>query len=374
MTEQFEQAFRNYRNGSANAGERAMVEAWYAQWHTEDRVTLSEEDLNRAEELMHGAVMAGIRTRVRQLYLWRSMAAAAAVVVVGLMAYWYWSMQQQRQKPAARISQVTDVPAPAGTRATVTLNNGKVVYLDSAASGALATQGSVLVSKTAEGKIVYKSGSGTAPIAFNTLSNPRGSRVIDLVLGDGTHVWLNSASTLTYPVAFTGHDRAVTVTGEAYFEVAHNSGMPFRVNAGGVTIEDIGTAFDVNTYPDEPYKSTTLVEGSVRVSTPEEAQVLHPGEQVDIGQNTFVVGKVDVEKVIAWKNGYFAFGNADLATVMRQVARWYDVDVEFRGNLTGRTFSGELGRSLTLSQLLTLLGKERIKYKIIDPHKLLIIE
>jgi ferric-dicitrate binding protein FerR (iron transport regulator) len=269
------------------------------------------------------------------------------------------------------------------------LAGGQKILLDSAAAGILAEQGNAQVKKVGDGKLAYEAGGGAtkgagaaAPL-YNTLTTPRGGQY-QLTLPDGTKVWLNAASSLTFPTAFTGSSRTVEMTGEAYFEVAHDKKHPFTVKVSGQTIEDIGTQFNVNAYTDEPAQVTTLLEGAVKV----DGHLLRPGEKATVtgaagpgatvtsatttGAADIRVARGDPEGAVAWKNGLFVFTDAGLQTVMRQLSRWYNVDVTYEGNIPPRQFTGMIGRSLTLDQVLKGLAKERVHYQIEKGNRLII--
>jgi len=331
-----------------------------------------------------------VRGRVFPLRRW---AAAAAVVLVLAGGAWWWASRNSG-KPGKRsvepVVVMKDVP-PGGNHAVLTLSNGRSIVLDSADNGVVTKEGNAVVRKLSNGQLAYEAAasrelqaaSGEEGAAshklqaasenvYNTLSTPKGGQY-QLTLPDGSRVWLNAASSITYPTSFTGADRTVTITGEAYFEVIHNERQPFRVRTGQQIIEDIGTSFNINAYADEPAIRTTLVDGKVRVSKGSVAHVLSPGEQVSLqGGNFGPVLHADVQQVLAWKNGIFSFHDADLSTVMRQLARWYDIEVAYEGAVPGGTFDGEIGRSLTLSQVLQGLAQTRIHYDIINNHKIII--
>jgi len=197
-----------------------------------------------------------------------------------------------------------------------------------------------------------------------------------LTLPDGTRVWLNAASSLTYPTSFSGNERRVSVTGEAYFEVAHNQQLPFRVSVNNrTTIEVLGTHFNVNAYSDEASISTTLLEGKVKVMAGKKFQMLSPGQQAQVSASMDLRWNknADLRETIAWKNGAFSFNQADLPTVLRQLSRWYNIQVEYLGKIPEAKFTGEIGRSLTLDQVLKGLAKTRINYRIETGNKLLIM-
>ncbi len=196
-----------------------------------------------------------------------------------------------------------------------------------------------------------------------------------MTLNDGSKVWLNAGSSITYPVAFVGDERKVTITGEAYFEVAKNAGMPFRVKINESTeIEVLGTHFNVNAYADEASINTTLVEGSVRVTANKKVQLLSPGQQAQVNANAInLIKDADVAQVLAWKDGLFSFKDADLPTVMRQLARWYDVEVQYEGAIPEKEFNGKIGKTLTLNQVLRVLTKTHVNYRIENGNKITII-
>jgi transmembrane sensor len=264
-----------------------------------------------------------------------------------------------------------DLP-PGSNKAILKLADGKTIVLDSAAKGLLAKQGGSEVQKTDSGQLTYTA-QEKGELAYNTLTTPRGGQY-QLRLADGTKVWLNAASSITYPVAFSGERRDVTITGEAYLEVAKDAARPFRVqipNAVGsgspMEIEVLGTGFDVNAYADEPTIRTTLVEGSIRVSASGSGTIVQPGQQVEVGEGgkgIRVIDHADVDEALAWKNGRFYFHNADLPAIMRQVSRWYDVDIRYAGEVPAGHYNGKPTRDLSAKQMLKLIEYSGVKYRI----------
>jgi ferric-dicitrate binding protein FerR (iron transport regulator) len=293
--------------------------------------------------------------------------AAAAVIVLSLGTAAYWLFNN---KPAgstgvvATTTPIQDVQAPQNNRATITLANGKTVYLDSAANGSLATQSNVQLIKLADGQIAYKGAANE--LVYNTLTNPRGSKVIDMTLSDGSRIWLNAGSSITYPVTFVENERNVEISGEVYLEVAHNAARPFRVRHGATEVQVLGTHFNINAYDDEPAVKVTLLEGSVKVGNNKGLVTIKPGEQATIASNQLpnTSGNINLEQVMAWKNGLFSFTGADLTTVMRQLARWYNIQVKYEGQIPARKFSGEITHDLTLSQLMNGLQSLGIQFSI----------
>jgi hypothetical protein len=320
--------------------------------------------------------------RDRRGGLWKRLVTAAAILVAIISGTYLLTTRNDKQE-ISKTQQPTsnqDVAAPNKAKATLTLSDGRIVSLDSLTSGTLANQGNVSVSKTVDGKIIYN-GSSTE-VAYNTLTNPRGSLVIDMTLGDGSHVWLNAGSSVTYPVSFVGKERKVSMTGEAYFEIAHNSKMPFVVQKNDVSVQVLGTHFNVNAYEDENDLRVTLLEGSVKILRQAQddkagtSAILKPGEQGILRsaprnerdkQNDSeirVLKNVDVDAVMAWRNGLFEFSNTELPVIMRQVARWYDIEVVYEGKPTNVKFGGGLSMKLPMSKVLKLLEANGLKFKV----------
>jgi transmembrane sensor len=243
--------------------------------------------------------------------------------------------------------------APGANKAILTLASGKKVILNSVTNGTIAQHGGIVVKKLADAKLQYViQGSQVADIANNTISTPRGGQY-QIVLADGTKVWLNAASSLKFPTAFKGKERIVELIGEAYFEVAKNKDMPFTVKFNNTQVQVLGTHFDIMAYPDETETKTTLVEGSVRVSNNTDMQMLKPGQQAIAAKNgRMQVVEANIEEALAWKNGYFIFRNADLRQIMKQAERWYDVDVVYNGDIQSRTFGGRISKYKNISELL----------------------
>jgi len=293
-------------------------------------------------------------------------AAAACIILVGIGA---WFLFTRRQRPAAAPVLAGKDIAPGFNKAVLTLSDGVTITLDSAHTGELTKQGDVTVINSGNGSLAYHgAGESSANVLYNTLTTPRGGQY-QLSLPDGTKVWLNAASSITYPTAFAGDERLIKMTGEAYFEVVHDKKRPFRVKAGNQTIEDIGTHFNVNAYSDEPAQVTTLLEGAVKVGQ----HLLKPGEKASAAASgEITVSKGDPVQAVAWKNGFFDFSDASLQMVMRQLGRWYNMEVQYEGNIRERQFNGMIGRTLTLAQVLRGLAREEVHYRIEANNHLII--
>jgi transmembrane sensor len=296
--------------------------------------------------------------------LWPRVAVAASILLVlSAGAYFMLHKAPLLQQIAGR----NDI-APGHNQATLTLANGQKIVLTKNLTGKLAEQGNVTVGIDAEKGITYttsdQSDHTLTTMSYNTLTTKRGeASPYPLVLPDGTKVWLNAASSVTFPTAFYGKTREVTVTGEALFEVTHNRKQPFSVKTNNQLIEDIGTTFDVNAYEDEPVAKTTLVEGSVRVNG---KTILKPGEQSELSGGNLIVSKVDVRDVIAWREGSFRFNAVKLGDILRQAARWYDVDVVYENEALKQKTFGVIGnRFAKISGLLHALEVTgEVKFKV----------
>jgi len=260
---------------------------------------------------------------------------------------------------------------PGKNAATLTLSDNTTIVLDSAHSGVIATQnGSNAVLKG--GQLIYSSGN-PASVVYNTMTTPKG-RQFSVVLADGTRAWLNAASSLRFPTTFIGKERRVEITGEVYFEVAKNKQMPFRVTvAHNVEIEVMGTHFNVNSYSNEPSVNTTLLEGTVQIVSGSQRQILKPGEQARVNsQKISVASDVDLKKVMAWKNGVFDFEDASLQDVMRQLERWYDIEVVYEKGIPNIEFVGSLSRDLSLQEVLKGLKLSEVNFRI-EGKKLIVM-
>lgn len=287
---------------------------------------------------------------------WVAAAAAVLLVVTGL----YWLTGRQDQHPVvAKVHYRKDLP-PGGNKATLQLADGSVITLDSARNGQLAAQQHVLVVKDSTGIITYQPtvSATPAPLVFNTIRVPRGGQY-QVVLPDGTHVWLNAASSLRYPTAFAGDERSVELTGEAYFEVAPDARRHFQVHVAGsrpTDVEVLGTSFNVNAYEDEHANVTTLVSGKVKVVAQSQYALLQPG----LAAFTYAGGRpvqlrpADEAAALAWKEGLFYLQDADITDIMRQLSRWYDVDVVYDGTVK-QHFVGRIPRNMNLSAVLKVL-------------------
>lgn len=295
----------------------------------------------------------------------------AAATFTGLLALtgMLWSRYHRRDQNSTHSTTGTfyknEVP-PGGNHAILTLANGLHVVLDSAGKGSLGMQGASRIVKINSGSLFYKAVSGDHSSSYyNTITTPAGGQY-QVTLADGTKVWLNALSTIKFPTSFDGPGRTVELTGEAYFEVSKDKSKPFHVKVNGMDVQVLGTRFNVNAYADESTLKTTLLEGAVKLTKGNAALVLNPGQQ---GQTApagglSIVRDVDTDEAVAWKNGYFSFDDADIRTVMRQLARWYGIKVRYEGNPTNAQFWGKMGRDLNLTQVLSGLDKSKVHFQL----------
>ena len=329
---------------------------------------------------------------------WVRATAAAAVLLLLITGITLWQRHPTAESKIAQLKPEAPPPAvvPGSNKATLILNDGSTVALDSLRTGTLATQGNTRIVQLTNGRLSYNTAAtsatatpnpgaatrtsatpGAAPnptaaapapgapataVLYNTVRTPKGGQY-QVTLPDGSKVWLNAATSLRFPTAFTGKDRTVELTGEAYFEIARNKDQPFQVKVNEMTVDVLGTHFNIMAYENEGSVNTSLLQGSVRVEQAGQAKTLQPGQEsrLNISTGNLLVAVADTDQAVAWKNGLFQFDGATLETVMHQVERWYDVDVKYEGEVTSH-FSGQIPRSASLPQVLHMLdlaGKTR---------------
>lgn len=362
---------QRYLAGKSTPSENKLIEGWYRQLIETGEWQWGEDEKDMMQKMLEARIMKQINDKpnkikspVFQLPGARWWAAASVILLLGASGYFLFFNKTTRPTQIAKVLP-DDIKAPQSNRAMVTLANGKKVFLDSVGNGALAVQGNVKLVKLPGGEIAYQNTSGeiTRKMEYNTLSNPRGSKVVNIVLADGSKVWLNAGSALTYPVAFIGNERKVSVSGEAYFEIAHDASKSFVVNKGSMNIQVLGTHFNVNSFEDDSQEAeVTLLEGLVKINNGSSTGLLKPGQQAKVNKEVKIVSDVDLDAVMAWKNGYFSFDHASLQNVLKQVSRWYDVNVVYKGNNRSREFVGEIQRDLSLLGVLKILEKNKVHF------------
>lgn len=360
---------QKFEAGTASQEEINLINEWYhsfddsvAQVNTGE--VINEEQLagrmraRLLETISDGSLKRVVPLRKR----WKQVAAAIALLcLLGTAAYLLFGTGKETKIPGQPVAikpQPSDEIKPGGDIALLTLADGSVIVLDSASDGLLGIQGNTKIEKLENGLLVYKVNGQTVTendeAFYNTITTPRGGQY-QVTLSDGTKVWLNAASSIRFPVFFTGSERKVEVTGETYFEVAKNEKLPFKVKAVNSEVEVLGTHFNINAYDDEASIKTTLLEGKVKISVPSAGQAasyLLPGQQSGISKagKISVLDHADTEEAVAWKNGRFQFKSADLRSILRQIARWYDVDIEYKGAVDLH-FTGQLTRNDNVSKV-----------------------
>ncbi len=324
--------------------------------------------LNTKEEL------ATTNVPVQQLW-WKKLSVAAALILL-LGSAGYLLMFNENKQKIGRIQNlpVNSAKDAGSNKAVLTLSDGSRLFLDTGFAGTLARQGNTDVISS-KGELSYKTEMKTASatMLYNTLVTNKG-QLYPLNLSDGSKVWLNSSSSIKFPVAFTGKERLVEVNGEAYFEVANNPDQPFKVLLNGMQVEVLGTHFNVNGYSDESVIKTTLLEGALKVSKGDISLLLLPGQQAGLQENGNIdlIKNIDMEEAVSWKDGYFHFKEASLETVMRQLARWYDVEVVFENKEAHQTFSGDLEKNLSISRVVEMLEMSQVRCKL-EGKKLVVL-
>ncbi|PST82505.1 hypothetical protein C7T94_07455 [Pedobacter yulinensis] len=368
-----------YLAGKATKEEKERIQRWYTSFD-DSRIEIPEAEPVQLETELRGRILesAGIRKRAAGAR-WGWLSAAAVVLLAACI---YLTRKQEHQFAAApdrSSAMAARSIAPGGYRAVLTLADGRQIRLSDQPDSALAAKTGLGIRNTMSGQLVYEpevSGTG-APAAggYNQIETPAGGQY-QVVLPDGSQVWLNAASSLRFPAAFAGNERRVELHGEAYFKVAKNAARPFRVTAGKQVVEVLGTEFNVNAYPDEQAVMTTLLEGSVRLKQPPANKpargaihateaMLKPGQQAVFSGDGFGIKAVHTEKIIDWKNGEFNFTDEDIRTSLRKIARWYNVEIRIEGDLSQLAFGGSISRSKRLDEVLRVLElSKKIKFKV----------
>ncbi len=292
---------------------------------------------------------------------------AAVLAIIGLAFSFYFYTYRTNHNNEITQEQMVLPIVPGGNNAILTLNNGKQIILNDVANGTLEQNGSFSVEKQKDGLLVFNAQSfvsGEENIGVNKIETPRGG-IYQVILPDGSHVWLNSASSITFPAQFSENERKVSIQGEAYFEVAHNKKKPFKVLSNNQEIQVLGTKFNVNAYKDEVLIRTTLLEGSVKVSTSKTSQLLRPGYQVQMNNiQELNIVPADLESVMAWKDGFFQFDRVDIQTLMRQLSRWYDIEIQYNGDIPKDEFVGKIKRNEDINNVLEVLRYGNVKFQL----------
>ncbi|MFA7472115.1 MAG: FecR domain-containing protein [Spirosomataceae bacterium] len=373
------QIFQKYLDGNATPEEQRFVEAWYESFGKDAGITDSytEEQLGQMEARMEYELKKRMEAS-RPRPLWKSLhrlvtpsrVAAAVFLILSLAGAWYIMSNQGSKETMTDESTLHAIDLPPGSdQGILTLTDGSQIVLGSVSTGMLARQGNTLIQKIEDGLVAYTGEDASLEPGLNTLTVPSGGKY-SLVLPDGSRVWLNAESSITFPTAFSGRKRSVKISGEVYFDVAKDPDRPFIVQVGNNRqIRVLGTQFNVNAYSDEEEITTTLLEGSVEILPGGNAGLavrLKPGEQAafsETGQISVRHG-VNTDEIVAWKNGMFHFEKADIQSVMRQISRWYNVEVVYEGPLPNRSFSGKIDRQSNASEALDILRFTGLNFRI----------
>lgn len=353
-----------YEQGLCNAEELAWIETWYIHLNENKGLALSSDDLDVSETRMMRALNID---ESRTVPLWKKVAVAASILLVSTFGLYLLQHKDALQGTLPNQAYRTSIQ-PGGNKAVLILADGREINLEETAKGKLAQVSGVTIIKKASGEIIYDvNGAKDAADAqnnYHTIATPRGG-TYQVLLEDGSKVWLNAASSIKFPSAFAPSERIVELKGEAYFEIAKNSSRPFTVKVEGQSIRVLGTKFNVNSYEDENELATTLLEGSVRVSNQVGNVVLKAGEQSQSTLNqTIRLREVETAEFLAWKDGMFNFHRTDLQTVLRQFERWYNIDVTFEKDVPDIFFTGKIYRNLNLDDALNNLTFLGVRFKI----------
>ncbi|GAA4790651.1 DUF4974 domain-containing protein [Olivibacter ginsenosidimutans] len=360
---------QKYRQGKCTSAEKAEIENWYDRRLPADFAGISDDIIDAdLVEVYHKLPHHPFKHRIiKSTKRWYSFAAAALVLLTVSLAisFYIFNTPIEQQQTITK----NDDLMPGTDRAILKLANDSTIALDDAAEGDLVQKNGIKITKDKEGLISYAyQHQQTETNEVNTIITPKGGQY-QVILADGTKVWLNAASSLKFPTSFTENDRTVTLEGEGYFEVARDQSRPFKVITSTQTITVLGTHFNVNSYKEEKISSTTLLEGSVRIlyRNTQESIRLKQGEQATFtGNKAIEVTKIDPKNAIAWKEGLFRFEGANIKEAMREYARWYDVEVNYEGSIPDVELWGEVYRNNNASLTLEILGYFDIKYQIIN--------
>lgn len=355
------QLLTKYLNGESLTEEEATaLHQWDDSFEDEDglRETIPDTELTEMRKRLWsqiaGNTVKNTPFRKKKTAIIAFLRVAAAAIVIIAAGVWIWTYQS-RDKRSNISLYISNEIMPGNNKATLTLADGKMINLEDEKNGLVAAQAQASVLKVKSGQIAYTNDASTTETdVFNTLTTPIGGQY-SVALPDGSKVTLNAGSSLKFPVAFNGKHRRVELKGEGYFEISHNASMPFLVSVGDMEVHDLGTAFNINAYDDEPIFQTTLVEGLAEVKYKDKTVPLEPGNAAVHSGNVLEVKKVNVEQVIAWRNGLFQFESADVRQILRQLARWYNVEVVYENGAYKKQITGKALRNSTLSEMLRIL-------------------
>jgi len=359
--EEYNILYEKYLSGNCTREEQETIENYQDSIDLDRHYWIKDQmgDQEVVKQTIHAELLSSIaRQKRRQLLKIRTWYSAAALLLIILSTGLYFNRKTEAPVLAKTIpSRFQNDVSPGDNRAVLTLDDGSRINLDDAENGLLVSESNIEIKKVGIGQVQYTGKPQSAQtVKYNTLTTPMGGQY-QLILPDGSKVWLNAGSSLHFPTAFAGKERRVELKGEAYFEVAKNRDMPFKVFANDMEVKVLGTHFNVMAYEDEKSMNTTLLEGSVQVLNGSGRVYLEPGEKAVLNKTSgnMNVSTADIEQAVAWKNGYFIFSDENIESIMRKVSRWYNVDVTFKGSMNNKDFVGTISRNKNVSELLRML-------------------
>ncbi|WP_316804566.1 FecR domain-containing protein [Pedobacter nototheniae] len=383
-----EKLLEKYNEGNCTEEEKTLVESWHLTELSKKNSDLTEEEILGAKNQMWDFIQeeTALKTKAKYISLFRIAAAAVVLFFIGFVIY------SQLNKNLPNLQQVKNEVkeiSPGGNKATLTLADGSKISLTDATDGVIAQEAGISITKTSKGELIYTIAPATEKEnknLYNTIETPRGGQY-QVNLPDGTRVWLNAESKLKYPTAFDKKDRVVELKGEAYFEVAKRmdkSGtrVPFKVitelgNGRDQEVDVLGTHFNINAYRNEPSNKTTLVEGSVRIVNlqSKNANLLKPGQQsiIQASSPSILIKDIDAEEAVSWIDGVFSFNEENLETIMNKISRWYDVDIDYRGNRINKVFGGRISRFNSVNEVLDMLETTGAVHFKIEGRRILVM-
>jgi transmembrane sensor len=370
-----------YNQNSLNPQEKSRLDSWYIYQSEKNTQEIPATDLKEVMARLKTTLPLEYAVPIKTYKLWPRIKITAAAIATIVFGVWFYnSVNNHRHPELVSGSPSANDIAPGRQGATLMLANGKSIRLSDAINGKIANEAGVEITKTEDGQLVYNiktktlTGTDASVAQHNTLHTAKGE-TYQVRLPDGTKVWLNAASSISYSPTLTadGH-RSIQLDGEAYFEVVKDKANPFIVTTKRQEVRVLGTHFNINAYTDEKEVKTTLLEGRVRVVSLYDRQALNPGAKTVIllpdqqsilsGTGQLQVAQVDVEQAIAWKQGKFRFENANLETVLREMSRWYNVEIVYANGIPERTFTGDIDRNLTAAEALSILQFTKVNFKI----------
>jgi hypothetical protein len=375
--QEFLQLIDKYLNGTASAEEERLLLDFFDSFQSTQgwdesvlgvKEQLEAKMLKRLQQTVYQSKKQH-PPKVIRLFTIRNVAAAAIILVaIGAGTYYYIQLNAKRSFIANSTKAIKHDVDPGNNKAILTLENGAKLVLDSAKIGTLAKKGKISIRKTKDGQLIYAVDRGNdaatnEPITYNTITTPRGGQY-QVILPDGTKVWLNAASSLKFPTAFASNQRSVELIGEAYFEVTKNTAKPFMVKVDKMQVKVLGTHFNIMAYSDEAEIKTTLLEGAIQLNNGSKRNFLKPGQQGIVKDDNVQVIDADTDEAIAWKNGFFEFRRVSIQDIMKQLSRWYDTEVTYEGKIPDDEFVGKIERNVKLSQVLHILELNHVHFKI----------